>query len=131
VTPAATAASACSAGAMYGVWNAPATASGTTRTLAGGSAANFSSASVGPAATIWPAPLRFAGISPSASIAATTSAGSPPSTAVIPVGASAQAAAISRPRTPARVTAVSGANTPAMAAAASSPTECPAASCTS
>ena len=59
--PAATAASAVSAGAMYGVWNAPATCSAMTRALAGGSAASLSSPSSAPAATIWPAPLRLAG----------------------------------------------------------------------
>ena len=48
------------------------------------------------------------GSSPAASIAATTSSGSPPSTALMPVGSSAQAAAISRPRTAAKVIAVSG-----------------------
>ena len=61
VIPLATAASAASAGAMYVVWNAPATESGMMRALAGGAAANFSSPSTEPAATIWPAPLRLAG----------------------------------------------------------------------
>ncbi len=63
-----------------------------------GSAASSASASRAPAATIWPAPLRLAGVSPAASMAATTSSGSPPSTADMPVGVSAQAAAISAPR---------------------------------
>src|SRR5256886_13664099 len=49
-------------------------------------AANLASASVEPAATICPAPLRLAGYSSAASIAATTSSGSPPRTAAIPVG---------------------------------------------
>src|SRR5438874_1049551 len=53
----------------------------------------------------------------------TTSSGSPPITAAIPLDSSAQAAAISRPRTPASATASSAVNTPAIAAAASSPTE--------
>ena len=44
----------------------------------------------------------------------------------MPVGSSAHAAAISRPRTAASATAASGVSTPAIAAAASSPTECPA-----
>ncbi len=47
VIPAATAARAVSAGAMYGVWNAPATCSVMTRVLAGGSAASFASPSSG------------------------------------------------------------------------------------
>ena len=55
-----------------------------------------------------------------------TSSGSPPSTALIPVGSSAQAAAISRPRTPASVIAASAGSTPASAAAPSSPTLWPA-----
>src|SRR5579875_3635620 len=79
---------------MKWVWNAPATASGRTRAPPGGSAASFSSASSAPAATICPAPLRLAAVSPAASIAATTSAGSPPSSADIPVGVSAHAAAV-------------------------------------
>src|SRR4051812_2359689 len=131
VIPPATVARACSAGAMNGVWNAPATASLMTLTLAGGSAANFSRFASAPAATIWPAPLRLAGYSPTASIAAITSSGSPPRTALMPVASSAQAAAISRPRTPASVTAASGLSTPAMAAAPSSPTLCPATTATS
>ena len=51
--------------------------------------------------------------------------------AAMPVGSSAQAAAISRPRTPARVIAASAGTTPASAAAPSSPTLCPAVSATS
>ena len=57
---------------------------------------------------------------------ATTSSGSPPRTADMPVAASAQAAAISRPRSRASATAASGPSTPASAAAASSPTLWPA-----
>jgi hypothetical protein len=49
------------------VWKAPATGRGRTRAPAGGSAASFSSASSAPAATIWPAPFRLAGVSPTAS----------------------------------------------------------------
>ena len=45
VTAAACSPSACSAGAMNGVWNAPATASGMTRARAGGSSASCASAS--------------------------------------------------------------------------------------
>ena len=68
----------------------------------------------------WPA------VSPAASIAATTSSGSPPRTADMPVGASAQAAAISAPRRAANATASAGVSAPATAAAVSSPTLCPA-----
>ena len=50
-----------SAGAMYWVWNAPATCSGMSRALAGGVGGELSSCSSAPAATIWPAPLRLAG----------------------------------------------------------------------
>ena len=92
----------------------------------GGLAASAASCSALPAATIWPAPLRLAAVRPSSSIPAATSSGSPPSTADMPVGASAQAAAISRPRSRASATAASGPKTPASAAAASSPTLCPA-----
>ena len=53
------------AGAMYAVWNAPATWSGITRAPAGGSARSASSAASAPAATIWPPPLRLAGVSSS------------------------------------------------------------------
>ena len=99
---------------------------------AGGAAANFVQRRPGdPAATIWPAPLRLAGYSPAASMAATTSSGSPPSTALMPVGSSAQAAAISRPRTAAKVTAASAVSTPASAAAPISPTLWPATTPTS
>ena len=66
------------------------------------------SASRGPAATTWPAPLRLAGSSPSSSRRASTSSGFPPSTALMPVGSNAHAAAISRPRTAASATAASG-----------------------
>ncbi len=90
------------------------------------SAASFSSASRAPAATIWPAPLRLAGVSPAASMPAATSSGSPPSTADMPVGVSAQAAAISAPRRAANATASAGVRAPETAAAVSSPTLCPA-----
>ena len=123
---AACARSASSAGAMNRVWNAPATASGTTRARSGFCSASWASAGSGPAATICPAPLRLAGSSPNRSSVASTSSRFPPSTALMPVGSRAQAAAISRPRTAASATAASGSSTPAMAAAASSPTECPA-----
>ena len=49
-----------------------------------------------PAATIWPAPLLFAGVSPCFSMLARTASSSPPSTAVMPVSVSAAAAAIAR-----------------------------------
>ena len=49
-----------------------------------------------------------------------------PTTAAMPVGSRAHAAAISRPRTPARVMAASGVSTPASAAAPNSPTLWPA-----
>ena len=101
--------SACSAGAMNRVWNAPATASGITRARAGGFVGEPRPARRdGPAATIWPAPLRLAGSSPSSSRRASTSSGFPPRTALMPVGSSAHAAAISRPRTAASATAASG-----------------------
>ena len=60
-------------------------------------------------------------------MAASTSPWSPPSTAVIPVGSTAAAAAMAFPRTPTRRSASSAASTPAMTPAASSPTLCPAA----
>ncbi len=118
--------SAVCAGAMYSVWNAPATASGRSRAPAGGLAVKAAIASTEPAATIWPAPLRLAGVRPAASIAATTSAGSPPRTATMDVGTRSQAAAISAPRRAARATASAGVSTPATAAAVISPTLCPA-----
>ena len=124
--PAAWARIASSAGAMNRVWNAPATGSRFTLARSGGAASSASSALTGPAATTWPAPFTFAGSRPSPANAADTSSGLPPSTALIPVGSSAHAAAISRPRTAARATAASADNTPARAVAASSPTEWPA-----
>ena len=93
---------------------------------AGFCSASCASAGSGPAATVCAAPLRLAGSSPSRSIVASTSSGFPPSTALMPVGSRAQAAAIARPRTAAIATAASASSTPAMAAAASSPTEWPA-----
>src|SRR5215472_8960442 len=126
-TVAAASRSASTAGPMWLVWNAPATDSGRSRACGGGSAANAASRSMVPAATIWPAPLTFAGVSPLASIAASTSGSSPPSTAVIPVASAAAARAMARPRTRTRRIASSGASNPEMAPAANSPTLCPAA----
>ena len=127
VTEAAASRSASTAGAMWAVWNAPATLSGRSRAPAGGAAANASSCAMVPAATIWPAPLTFAGVSPWESSAASTSSWSPPSTAVMPVASAAAALAMARPRTPTRRIASSADSTPAITPAASSPTLCPAA----
>ncbi len=55
-------------------------------------------------------------------MAASTSASSPPSTAVMPVFSAAAARAMALPRTATRRIASSGESTPAMAPAASSPT---------
>src|SRR5579875_3616562 len=115
------------AGAMWAVWNAPATRSGRSRAPGGGLAAKAASCSAVPAATIWPAPFMFAGVSPQASIAASTAASSPPSTAVIDVARAAAACAIARPRVPTSAMASSGEQIPAIAPAASSPTLWPAA----
>ncbi|CKR97986.1 Uncharacterised protein [Mycobacterium tuberculosis] len=112
---AAAAAKPSSAGAMNSVWNAPATPSARTRALAGGSSASFSNAVSRPAATIWPAALRFAGTKSSCSRRLSTSVSSPPSTADMPVGSVAQALAISAPRVAASATASSAAITPAIA----------------
>ncbi len=71
---------------MCEVWNAPATFSGITRALAGGFSARVLSCSMVPAATVWPAPLTLAAVAPAAPMAARTSAGSPPTTALMPVG---------------------------------------------
>ena len=111
---------------MYEVWKAPATGSAITLVPAGGFAASAASASVLPAATIWPPPLTLAPTRSSSASVLSTVATSPPMTADIPVGVSAQAALIAWPRTAARSTASSAGSTPASAAAASSPTECPA-----
>ena len=46
------------------VWKAPATDSGISRALAGGSSASAASCSTVPAATIWPAPLSLAAVRP-------------------------------------------------------------------
>jgi len=127
VTSAAASRSAATAGAMCRVWKAPATCSGRSRAPAGGSAAKASSSARVPAATIWPAPLTFAGVRPCRAIAASTASWSPPSTAVIPVGSAAAAAAMARPRTATSRIASSAVSTPAMTPAASSPTLCPAA----
>ena len=122
VTPAAAARSASTAGAMCGLWNAPATESGRSRAPAGGSAARASSCARVPAATIWPGALMFAGVRPWASMAASTSDSAPPSTAVMPVSSAAAARAMALLRTAIRRIASSGESTPAMAPADSSPT---------
>ena len=72
VTSAAASRSAATAGAMCRVWKAPATCSGRSRAPPGGSAAKASSSARVPAATIWPAPLTFAGVRPCRAIAART-----------------------------------------------------------
>ena len=89
--------SAVSAGAMNRVWNAPATASGTTRARSGGSSASAASASTRPGGDDLAGAVAVGGSSPSSSRRASTSSGFPPSTALMPVGSSAHAAAISRP----------------------------------
>src|SRR6516162_1802983 len=127
VTPAAASRSAATAGAMWAVWNAPATVSGRSRPPAGGSAAMAATWAMVPAATICPAPFTLAGVSPRAASAASTSSWSPPRTAVMPVASAAAALAMARPRTLTRRIASSGVRTPAIAPAASSPTLCPAA----
>ena len=66
------------------------------------------------------------GVSPWRSIVASTSSGSPPSTALIPVGVAALASAIARPRSATKRIASVSESTPAPAAAVISPTECPA-----
>ena len=129
VTSAAASRSAAAAGAMCRVWKAPATCSGRSRApdpWTGGSAAKAASSARVPAATICPAPFTFAAVSPHRAIAASTASWSPPSTAVIPVGSAAAAAAMALPRTPTRRIASSAASTPAMTPAPSSPTLCPA-----
>ena len=82
----ASSASRSAAGAMCTVWNAPATLSGIRRARGGGFSARPASCSIVPAATIWPLPLLLAGVRPWAAIAASTSSGLPPITAVIDVG---------------------------------------------
>ena len=74
------------AGAMCSVWKAPATDSGISRALAGGSSASAASCSTVPAATIWPGPLSLAAVRPCCSSLASTSSRSPPRTAVMLVG---------------------------------------------
>ena len=71
---------------MCSVWKAPATCSGMTRALAGGSAARAASCSSVPAATTWPALLTLAAVSPCRAMASATSVSSPPTTALMPVG---------------------------------------------
>lgn len=123
----AAAASVSTAGAMWCVWNAPATFSGTTlRTPSGLSSASAASCSSVPAATIWPAPLMLAGVRPSFSRWATEVSGSPPSSADMPVSVIAAASAIARPRLRTRASASVSSRTPAKDAAVNSPTEWPA-----
>ena len=119
-------ASRATAGCMWSVWNAPATLSGVSRALAGGSSASAASCSVVPAATIWPGPLSLAGVSPCLSSVASTSSRSPPSTAVMPVAVTAAASAIALPRSRTSTIACSALITRAPAAAPSSPTLWPA-----
>ena len=76
-----------------------------------------------PAATIWPAPLLFAAVSPWLARAASTSSALPPMIAVIEVGVCALAAAIARPRSRTKTIACSAEMTPTPAAAVISPTE--------
>ena len=97
-----------------------------TRALAGGFSARALSWSRVPAATVWPAPLTFAAVAPQASIAARTSAGSPPTTALMPVGVAAAAAAMLLARSRTKVMASVSVSTPARADAVISPTEWPA-----
>ena len=108
---------------MCTVWKAPATLSGISRARGGGFSASPASCSIVPAATIWPLPLLLAGVSPWASMAASTSSGLPPITAVIEVGVAALAAAIARPRSRTNTIACSADSTPTTAAAVISPTE--------
>ena len=61
-------------------------ASGISRARAGGFSASAASCSIVPAATICPLPLLLAAVRPCASMAASTSSGLPPITAVIDVG---------------------------------------------
>ena len=114
------------AGAMCVVWKAPATLSGISRALAGGSSANAASCSIVPAATTWPGPLSLAAVRPCRSIAASTSSRSPPRTAVMPVAVAAAASAIALPRSRTSTIACSAVITRAPAAAVSSPTLWPA-----
>ena len=108
------------------MWNAPATCKARTRAPSGGSFASAASCSIVPPATICPAPLLLAGVSPcSASLAKTTSA-SPPCTADIPVGVCAAAAAIALPRSRTNTMACSPEMMFEAAAAVISPTLCPA-----
>ena len=84
-------ASTSTAGRMCSVWKAPATLSGIRRAFSGPSSASLASCSIVPAATIWPAPLSLAGVSPCSASLASTSSRSPPRTAVMPVGVAAEA----------------------------------------
>ena len=111
---------------MWAVWKAPATDRGLSLALAGGSCARAASWSILPAATTWPAALRLAAVRPCLASVSSTSSGSPPSTAVMPVGVAADAVAIARPRSRTSTRAASAVITPAPAAAVISPTLCPA-----
>ena len=102
---------------MCSVWKAPATLSGISRALAGGSSASAASCSRVPAATIWPGPLSLAAVRPCLSMAASTSSRSPPRTAVMPVGVTAAASAIALPRSRTSTIACSAVITRAPAAA--------------
>lgn len=116
-------ASFATAGAMWCVWNAPATFRATTRrTPSGLSASRAASCSSVPAATIWPPPFTFAGVRPSFSRCGTVVSGSPPSSADIPVSVIAAASAIARPRVRTSFSAAVASSTPANAAAVISPT---------
>lgn len=127
VRSAAALASASTAGAMWRVWKAPATLSGTIlRTPSGLSSFSTASCSSVPAATIWPAPFTLAGVRPSFSRCATDTSGSPPSSADMPVPVIAAASAMARPRLRTRVSAAVSSRTPAKEAAVISPTLWPA-----
>ena len=66
-----------------------------------------------PAATTWPPPLLLAAVSPCRCRTVATSSGSPPTTALIPVGVTALAAAMARPRSRTNTIACSTLSTPA------------------
>src|SRR5674476_365169 len=76
-----------------------------------------------PAATTWPPPLLFAAVSPCLASTCATSSGSPPRTALMPVGVTLAASAISLPRSRTNTMACSAVMTPAAQAAVISPTE--------
>lgn len=84
-----------------------------TRAFAGGLSAKALSCSKVPAATVCPAPLTLAGVAPAAVIADRTSAGSPPTTALMPVGVTAAAAAMLLARSRTKLMASASVRTPA------------------